>query len=104
MRTLHQQTSAYSRNSLFDSGAKRAVNRRSSPNASSENSLSDQGEQAKWKMLSRSLAAGFGAHFLVLLFCLLTGFVSSLAQGLLLSSLVGLTVFCLGLAFSKGNR
>src|SRR5262245_45215810 len=104
MRTLHQQAPAYSRDSLFASSAKHATRHQPSPNASPEKSVSDKPEQAMWKTLSLALAAGFGAQLLVLLLCLLTDFVSSFAPGLLLSSLVGLTVFCLGLAFSKGGR
>ena len=104
MRTLHQQASAYSRDSLFATSAKQAARRQPSSNVSTEESVSDKHEQTTWKALSLALAAGFSAHFLVLLLCLLTGFISSLAPSLLLSSLVGLTVFCLGLAFSKGGR
>jgi len=104
MRTLHQQAAAYSRDSLVASSAKHAAHRQPSPDASPEKSMSDRPDQSIWKVLPLALAAGFGAQFLVLLLCLLTGLVSSLAPALLLSSLGGLTVFCLCLAFSKGGR
>lgn len=102
MRTLHQQAPAYRRNSLLATAAKHSPTRESTRASSPDNS--NKLAPATGGALSSALSAGFSALFVALLFCLLTDAVPGIVPSLLLSGSVGLTAFCLGLAFAKGGR
>jgi hypothetical protein len=104
MRTLHHQAAAARRTSLLAIGSKQPTTHTSLHPTSDEKPASNKLERGPGRSLAPPLTAGFSAHFIVLLVCWLTGAVTEIAPSLLLSSLVGLTVFCLALAFSKSGR
>jgi uncharacterized membrane protein YGL010W len=104
MRTLHQQAAASRRTSLLAIGSKHLATHATLHPTSVEKPAATKLEAASSSALRLPLTAGCSAHFMVLLLCWLSGAITEIAPSLLLSSLVGLTVFCLTLAFVKSGR
>lgn len=104
MRTLHQQAAASRHTSLLAIGSKHPTTHTALHPVSDEKPAANKLAPVSDRAFTLPLTAGFSAHFVVLLLCWLTGAITEIAPSLLLSSLVGLTVFCLVLAFAKRGR